>query len=624
MFQSTDSSFGSPCTGACANTTDCTDKAAENVLVRKGRKRKRNDSEGIKQSKCRNSGKEYVTYRGKGGKVQGSQIGRECQCPKKCFEKVDNNTKNNVFKSFWDIGNFNAQNSYLHGLIKIVHVKRRYAVGDSRRSCSVVYHIRINGSLVIVCKKAFASLHGLQNHVGRINNIVNTMKTSSVPPTDKRGCHKSHPCKYTQDTIDHVHKHINLFPKYESHYSRKKNFNKQYMSMDYSISALYEHYKLHYCKENNIEPISEDKYRRIFTEDFNISFKMPKSDTCPTCDELNINIKSSDEQQRLQYERQLELHQRRAEAGQTNIKHQTTRAKNDPNYHVITFDLQQALPTPRLSTGPMFYKRKIWTYNLSVHNCGTGVGHFFVWDETKAKRGSDEIVSCLKKYFEVNDIHGETLIAISDNCCGQNKNWNVVGFWMWVVSTGRFKCVEHHFPVSGHSMLPSDRDFAIVEKHVRRHVQFTYTPDDWVSILEKCCKSNPFNVVHMQQQDFVSTSNLAASIQKKGKTDDNAPLAFRSCASIKVDAAQPFSVMFNDSYSNLDVYRTVNVRKRGRGEKDLSNITFPVKYKDLLPIAAPKYKDILSCLPWIPPAYRPFYDTLKCDNRADDRFIDSD
>ncbi|KAJ8880966.1 hypothetical protein PR048_017439 [Dryococelus australis] len=135
---------------------------------------------------------------------------------------------------------------------------------------------------------------------------------------------------------------------------------------------------MHYCKENSFEPIREDKYRRIFVEDFNIRFKIPKSDTCPVCDELNIKVRTSDGQHRRQYEYELQLHQRRAEAGQTNIRHQTTPAKSDTNYHVITFDLQEALPMPRLSSGPVFYKHKIWTCNFNVHNCRTGVGHFFV------------------------------------------------------------------------------------------------------------------------------------------------------------------------------------------------------------------------------------------------------
>lgn len=37
---------------------------------------------------------------------------------------------------------------------------------------------------------------------------------------------------------------------------------------------------------------------------------------------------------------------------------------------------------------------------------------FLLWDEASVKKGSDEIASCLKLYFEKNDIKGEKLIVI--------------------------------------------------------------------------------------------------------------------------------------------------------------------------------------------------------------------
>ncbi|KAJ8898100.1 hypothetical protein PR048_003460 [Dryococelus australis] len=218
----------------------------------------------------------------------------------------------------------------------------------------------------------------IENRVGHINNIVKAVETSSVSPTDKRVCHNSHPRKYTQDTVDHVHKHIDQFPKYRKPLQSEKEFRQNVY-----VCGIFRR---------------EDKYGRIFTEDSNVSFKTSKSDTCPTCDELSIEVTASDGQHCRQNEHESHLHQRRAEAGQTNIQHQTTRAKSDPDYH---------------------------------------------------------IVSCLKKHLEVNDIRRETSIAIPDNCCGQNENWNAIGFWLCVVSAERFKCVEHHFPLPGHSMLPT-------------------------------------------------------------------------------------------------------------------------------------------------------------------------
>lgn len=89
-----------------------------------------------------------------------------------------------------------------------------------------------------------------------------------------------------------------------------------------------------------------------------------------------------------------------------------------------------------------------------------------MWDESTAGRGADEIASCLLKHFESNNIKGDQLIAISDNCGGQNKNWSIIGVWLRLIALGYFKRVTHGFPVMGHTMLSSERYFAMIEKYV--------------------------------------------------------------------------------------------------------------------------------------------------------------
>ena len=43
----------------------------------------------------------------------------------------------------------------------------------------------------------------------------------------------------------------------------------------------------------------------------------------------------------------------------------------------------------------------------------------------------------------------------------------------------KFDNILHIFPISGHTMLPCDRDFGNIKKHISSHVQAMYTRDQW-------------------------------------------------------------------------------------------------------------------------------------------------
>ena len=83
---------------------------------------------------------------------------------------------------------------------------------------------------------------------------------------------------------------------------------------------------------------------------------------------------------------------------QEKLKLETAVSKNSNRKLVITFDLRQTLPLPKLTTGPEFYCRKIWMYTLGIHDCTAGKGHMLLWTENIAKRRSDEVASILLKY----------------------------------------------------------------------------------------------------------------------------------------------------------------------------------------------------------------------------------
>ena len=151
----------------------------------------------------------------------------------------------------------------------------------------------------------------------------------------------------------------------------------------------------------------------------------PRTDTCKVCDEMKVKVDTEmDPVTKQQLNREWELHKRKAERAYQQIKEDTTLAKSTNDVDTITFDLQQSLPTPVLTTNFVFYKRQLWTNNLGIHDCKTSKGYMYMLHEGIASRGSQEIASCLCQHLKTNGSTAKHLIAFSDACGGQNRNIN--------------------------------------------------------------------------------------------------------------------------------------------------------------------------------------------------------
>lgn len=169
----------------------------ENVTRRQGRKRKRGMSRQTAEKKRRNGGKKYTSYRGKGKENLEKVLGADCNCKRQCFTRFTEDERRNIFNAFWEMKNFNLQNSYIFGCLEVKRKNRSTKPKncDSRRSHTVYYYIMSSSqsSKVQVCKKAFLSIHGLQTNRGRLENVVKTIKDGSLTPKlDGRGAHGKH------------------------------------------------------------------------------------------------------------------------------------------------------------------------------------------------------------------------------------------------------------------------------------------------------------------------------------------------------------------------------------------------------------------------------------------------
>ena len=395
--------------------------------------------------------------------------------------------------------------------------------------------------------------------------------------------------------------------------------HRRYLPEGLNISRLYllyvEWMKIHHKEE---PVVSEYIYRRIFNTKFNLSFQKPATDTCKTCDLLNAKLECADEEEgTMTLKKDLELHQTKAAKAYGHLKNDIKYSKEVNDMKVITFDMQQALPTPHLHTSEVFYKRQLWTYNFCIHDCTSNDVYMYVWPENYAGRGADEIVSCLSQFCDEHLQGIKTLVAYSDNCFGQNKNITVVAFWLSIIHKRLVETVEHKYLVSGHSYLPCDRDFGLIEK--RKKVQkYVFTPSEWASVISQSRLKHPFKVKEMKQSDFVSAQPLVDKIcNRKFSEQDKAAVNFSKIACLKLTKEHPWKYFFKHSLLQLENYSSVNVTKgKVRREKhtfDLAHIKLPVKNKTSRPIKASKLKDIKELLKYVPPIHHAFFNGLTSD-----------
>ncbi|KAJ8885977.1 hypothetical protein PR048_012183 [Dryococelus australis] len=169
-------------------------------------------------------------------------------------------------------------------------------------------------------------------------------------------------------------------------------------------------------------------------------FGFPRSDICSIFDTLAININN------------MECSTEETRAG---------------NIVCLSFDYMQNLPLSHLKTNAIFYSCQLWHNVFGVHDLGSDNVTVFTYHEGDGTKGSNEVTSMLLTYINNNNepLDNLVLILISDSCCGQNKNQTMVHFLFALVHCFHvFKTVMYLFLVRGHSYLPNDQAFSIIDK----------------------------------------------------------------------------------------------------------------------------------------------------------------
>ena len=293
--------------------------------------------------------------------------------------------------------------------------------------------------------------------------------------------------------MEEVRKHLKSIPAYESH--SRRDSSKLYLPSHLTISELYKEYKTN-C---NRTPVSRCLYEKEFHK-MNLRIKKPHVDTCQLCDKLSLQLKLSGDPL---FQTQLSEHHEEADKAYDAKSLDKTLSKNDPSRKTITFDMQQCLPTPLLRNSISFYKRQLWTFNMTVHDCDSGNVFCFLWHECVAGRGANDVGSCIYHYL-VNQLDPKVkhLTMYSDSCGGQNRNSYIAVMCMTALQNSpNLETIDHKFLIPGHTHMESDVDHSVIEKKKKKYNGEIHHPHDWVQLIRQVGKKDQFTVHEMSSED---------------------------------------------------------------------------------------------------------------------------
>jgi len=304
----------------------------------------------------------------------------------KCGDKISDDQRQTLLSTFYSLDEDSKNNYIFHNITAYDPVMMRSNARKHRQK-SYAYYVTIDARRIRICKCAFAVLHQISN--SKIDHILQQVAAGqSAPKPACRGKHSNRPKKMSNEKIEQVKEHIQLFPAHSSHYSRHHNPHRIYLSPDLNINRMYSLYKS-WCIEKNYEPVSARSYREVFNTQFNLGFGVPKSDTCTQCD---LGVSSE--------------HKAAAEEAFAVQKQDKEMAKSTDSVYYITFDLQKTLPLPKLSTSIAFYLRQLWLYNLGIYleskNCTSP--YFHIWTEADGGRGCSEVASCILAWTDILNV----------------------------------------------------------------------------------------------------------------------------------------------------------------------------------------------------------------------------
>lgn len=513
-----------------------------------------------------------------------------CDCPRKCTSLVSLELRKRLFNQFHSMGTFNGRCAHITGCVSKPISSQANDRAPDRRYSMFGFE---------VCRAAF--LRTLQISESRVTTALEKQKkcdTYSDGRGKTSGGHNALPPSKRREVIEH----IDSFPRYISHYTRNQT-DAKFLNSELNLSKMYELYKLKFD-----QPASKSYYKKIFYNEFDLRFKVPKQDTCYKCDVYIIKMKTASGPELILLEKWHKEHLEQAESLRSQMNKDLKMAKSNPTIETLTTDQQKTQNCPKVPTGIAYYKRSLNLYNQGIHVGSTGQGRFNIWLEHEASKGTQEVGSCLKKFIDNIAYPVEELLLWSDSCGGQNRSIKLVLMMIYILQNHRsLETISLRYLLPGHSFLPNDSDFGDAERPMKK-IECLYTDTDYTKAMKKCRTKNKFHVQRMHPEDFLSTKKLENAITNRKVDINKKKVSWLDTHEILLEKSQPFIIKMRNKIDGD--FQCVDIKKRGP-LIDFKDIELENLWPNGRVLSTEKINDLKQLLKLVPDKKKNFYSFLE-------------
>lgn len=536
-----------------------------------------------------------------------------CLCKRKCAQNIDIVRQKEIFDKFYALKTWSERVKFIRSvvdrkkcdsekIIPLIKLKERNFI----HSC-ILRDGR--GTKHQVCISFLTKL--LQVNRVKIFRAVSSID-SNPSALDGRGKFPARKAKlqdkrFMQDFIESL-------PKYEHHYNTSQS-SKKYLHPDLNIVKLHKLYQAK-CVSEEKKAMSLSYFSKFFKS---IGFEFPKlrTDTCWKCNDFNTQLKRSiisiDRRATLNNKKQEHLSLAEKVVNKYVIDVQEAQKSFD-NTEILTFALGTPTDMPSIASTD-YTKRRLWIHEFCVFDEVRQLAYVYIWPESVASKGSQEIGSCILEHLRSNlSLETKQLILYCDPLFGQNCNIKISLILQKFLDSwphSQLSSIQQRFFVTGHGFNSCDRCFGMIKKKKLN----IYIPSNLVGGINEPKVRRKIYAFEMRTEHFFSTKPLEDLLASKTCAVDGRKINWSIHESITYNRDKSF-VLSVERFNRKPI--DIVLKKRNEADK-LSDIALPLLYPTGRYISQLKYNDLKEFLNIIPNEYHFFYESLKYVDTKDEK-----